>query len=115
MTTLKDMLSHLNYRAAVKLLGSDGVALLRKGGKMQVDLEEQVILADHLIQRRWAHPHRQRCGGAGGSAGFGRRGTGEVEQSVGHASRLSQCRSVGAAVPLPADLAPNVYSGRVER
>ena len=49
MTTLKDMLSHLNYRGAVKLLGSDGVALLRKGGKMHVDLEEQVILADDLF------------------------------------------------------------------
>lgn len=49
MTTLKDVLSHLKYRSAVKLLGPDGVALLRKGGKMQVDLEEQVILADDLF------------------------------------------------------------------
>lgn len=49
MTTLKDVLSHLKYRAAVKLLGPDGVALLRQGGKMAIDLEEQVILADDLF------------------------------------------------------------------
>lgn len=33
MTTLKDVLSHLEYRTAVKLLGPRGVELLRKGGK----------------------------------------------------------------------------------
>jgi superfamily II DNA or RNA helicase len=49
MTTLKDVLSHLKYRAAVKLLGAQGVELLRRGGKFDIDIEEQVILTDDLF------------------------------------------------------------------
>ena len=48
--TFKDILSHLHYRDACRLLGIDGERLLREGGKWEIDLEQQVQLkGDHLI------------------------------------------------------------------
>ena len=40
----KDILSHLNYRDACKLLGPQGEVLLRMGGKWDIDPYEQVSL-----------------------------------------------------------------------
>ena len=39
---LKDILSHLHYPDACRLLGADGEKLLRQGGKWEIDLEHQV-------------------------------------------------------------------------
>ena len=45
MITLKDKLSRLTYRQACKLLGPQGGKLIRSGGKYDIDLVEQVVLA----------------------------------------------------------------------
>jgi SNF2 family DNA or RNA helicase len=42
MLTLKDKLSHLNYRKACKLLGGEGEKLIMKGGKFDIDIDGQV-------------------------------------------------------------------------
>ena len=44
MFNLKDRLSHLTYTQACKLLGSEGGKLIRKGGKYDINIEDQVIL-----------------------------------------------------------------------
>ncbi len=44
ITSLKDILSYLTYRQACKLLGPEGERLIRKGGKWDIDLYEQVTL-----------------------------------------------------------------------
>ncbi|NNL78837.1 MAG: helicase, partial [Desulfobacterales bacterium] len=44
MVTLKDKLSHLNYTQACRLLGSRGKQLILAGGKLDIDLFEQVRL-----------------------------------------------------------------------
>ncbi len=44
MINLKDKLSHLTYRQACKLLGPEGEKLIRKGGKFDINIEDQVIL-----------------------------------------------------------------------
>ncbi len=41
--TLKDILSHLSYRQASKLLGPEGEQLIQTGGKYEIDIGEQVI------------------------------------------------------------------------
>jgi len=43
-TSFKDILSYLTYRQACKLLGPGGERLIRKGGKWDIDLYEQVTL-----------------------------------------------------------------------
>ncbi len=42
--TLKDRLSRLNFTQACKLLGAQGRQLIQRGGKFQIDLDEQVYL-----------------------------------------------------------------------
>lgn len=44
MLNLKDKLSHLSFTQACKLLGPQGKQHLMRGGKWDIDLEEQVIL-----------------------------------------------------------------------
>lgn len=46
MATLRDHLSRLTLRQAVKLLGPGGDTLLRSGGRRAMELDEQVRLAD---------------------------------------------------------------------
>ncbi len=50
MINLKDKLSHLTYRQACKLLGSQGEKLIRQGGQYDIDLSEQVVLQRDLFQ-----------------------------------------------------------------
>ena len=50
MINLKDKLSHLTYRQACKLLGSQGEKLIRQGGQYDIDLTEQVVLQRDLFQ-----------------------------------------------------------------
>ncbi len=49
MTPLKSSLAHLTYRKAVKILGPAGALLLREGGGLDIDIEEQVLLTDDLF------------------------------------------------------------------
>jgi superfamily II DNA or RNA helicase/predicted nucleic acid-binding Zn finger protein len=49
MITLKDKLSHLNFRQAGKLLGPEGEKLIREGGKYDIDLTEQVTVGRDLF------------------------------------------------------------------
>jgi hypothetical protein len=42
MIRLKDTLSHLTFRGACKLLGPEGEQLIRKGGRYDIDIAEQV-------------------------------------------------------------------------
>ena len=44
MLTLKDILSHLTYVKACKLLGPQGEKLIWAGGKYDIDLTDQVRL-----------------------------------------------------------------------
>jgi hypothetical protein len=48
--TLKDRLSRLNFTQACKLLGEEGRQLIQRGGKFEIDLEEQVYLAGDLFR-----------------------------------------------------------------
>ncbi len=50
MINLKDKLSHLTYRQACKLLGTNGEKLIRLGGKYEIDISEQVILKKDIFQ-----------------------------------------------------------------
>ena len=50
MINLKDKLSHLTYRQACKLLGTNGEKLIRQGGKYEIDLSEQVTLNKNIFQ-----------------------------------------------------------------
>ncbi len=50
MLSLRDRLSHLTYRQACKLLGPTGEEFLRKGGKCEVDIGEQVLLAHDFFR-----------------------------------------------------------------
>jgi uncharacterized Zn finger protein len=49
--TLRDLLSRLSYTQACKLLGGDGAALLREGGKYDIDPVD-VVLADERLTAR---------------------------------------------------------------
>ena len=51
--TLKDRLSRLNFTQACKLLGPDGRQLIQRGGKFDVDLDEQVYLSGDLLRVRF--------------------------------------------------------------
>lgn len=48
--TLKDRLSRLNFTQACKLLGPEGRQLIQRGGKFEVDLDEQVYLEGDLFR-----------------------------------------------------------------
>ncbi len=48
--TLKDRLSHLTYRGACKLLGPEGERLIRQGGKVHIDIDEQVTWGTNLLR-----------------------------------------------------------------
>ncbi len=50
MINLKDKLSHLTYRQACKLLGSEGERLIRTGGKYDIDITEQVVWGDNFFR-----------------------------------------------------------------
>ncbi|MEJ2038737.1 MAG: hypothetical protein P8X55_07360 [Desulfosarcinaceae bacterium] len=50
MVTLRDKLSHLSFTQACKLLGSQGKALIMRGGQWEIDLFEQVSLSDEKFQ-----------------------------------------------------------------
>ncbi len=50
MINLKDKLSHLTYTQACKLLGPEGERLIRKGGKYEIDITEQVTLSNDLFR-----------------------------------------------------------------
>jgi hypothetical protein len=50
MLGLKDRLSRLNYREACKLLGPEGGALIRQGGKYEIDIDERVTWGDDLLR-----------------------------------------------------------------
>ena len=48
--TLFERLSRLNHRQAVKLLGGNGEKLLIAGGKLEIDITEQVTLAPNVFR-----------------------------------------------------------------
>ncbi|MGD0919602.1 MAG: DEAD/DEAH box helicase [Thermodesulfobacteriota bacterium] len=50
MISLKDRLSHLTYKEACRLLGSEGEQLIRTGGKYDIEINENVILEDDLFR-----------------------------------------------------------------
>ena len=50
MLELKDILSHLSYRQACKLLGPEGERLIRRGGQFDINLQDQVILNRDVFQ-----------------------------------------------------------------
>lgn len=52
MNTLKDILSHLTFRTACKLLGHEGDKLVRRGGQYEIDIEEQVTLSEDVFRLR---------------------------------------------------------------
>ena len=43
MTTFRDILSHLTFRQACKLLGENGQRLITEGGKYDINIAEQVV------------------------------------------------------------------------
>jgi len=50
--TLKDRLSRLTYRQACRLLGAEGEALLRQGGRREIDVERDVQMGGDRFQVR---------------------------------------------------------------
>ncbi len=53
MGSLKDILSHLNYAQACKMLGPQGERLIRQGGKFDIGIDEHVILTNGHFQLRF--------------------------------------------------------------
>lgn len=51
--TLIDKLSRLSYQQTIRLLGSDGVKLLRAGDKWDFNIEENVYLGEDLFRLRF--------------------------------------------------------------
>lgn len=50
MLELKDILSHLSYRQACKLLGPEGGKLITQGGKFEISLDDHVTLNRDFFQ-----------------------------------------------------------------
>ena len=50
MLTLRDKLSHLDYRTACKLLGPDGDGCIIRGGKYDIDIGDQVQLGNRIFR-----------------------------------------------------------------
>jgi hypothetical protein len=48
--SLKDRLSRLNFTQACKLLGAEGRQLIQRGGKFEIDLDDQVFLEGDLFR-----------------------------------------------------------------
>ena len=51
--TLRDLLSHLRYGQACRLLGERGKQLIMEGGSYEVDIDAQVFLGDDLFRLRF--------------------------------------------------------------
>ncbi|MCC7474724.1 MAG: DEAD/DEAH box helicase [Pirellulales bacterium] len=51
--TLKDRLSRLTFAQACKLLGAEGRQIIRRGGKFEIDLNDQVYLEGDLFRVRF--------------------------------------------------------------
>ncbi|MBA3028403.1 MAG: DEAD/DEAH box helicase [Desulfobacteraceae bacterium] len=49
MTTLRDILSHLTFHQACKLLGVNGKTLIIEGGKYDINIEEQVQFSESSL------------------------------------------------------------------
>ena len=47
---LRDRLSRLSFKQAVKQLGEDGKQLIQQGGKFEIDIEQQVYFSGDLFQ-----------------------------------------------------------------
>ncbi len=47
MVALKDILSHLTYAQACKMLGPKGEQLIRHGGRFEISIDEQVSLTNN--------------------------------------------------------------------
>jgi len=52
--TCKDRLSRLTFTQACKLLGEEGRQLIQRGGKFEIDLDEQVYLAGDLYRVKFS-------------------------------------------------------------
>ncbi|MEX1229012.1 MAG: DEAD/DEAH box helicase [Planctomycetaceae bacterium] len=52
--TLKDRLSRLNFTRACKMLGEEGRQLIQRGGKYEIDLNEQVYLEGDLYRVKFS-------------------------------------------------------------
>src|SRR5208283_3420803 len=52
MNSLKDILSHLTFRKACRLLGAEGERLIRTGGQYDIDIDAQAALHDDAFQFR---------------------------------------------------------------
>ena len=50
MNSLKDLLSHLTFRKACKLLGAEGERLIRTGGRYDVDIDAQATFHDDAFR-----------------------------------------------------------------
>lgn len=50
MQTLTDILSHLSFRQATRMLGENGKALILQGGKFDIDPTDQIHLDEQLFQ-----------------------------------------------------------------
>ncbi len=51
--TFRDRLSQLDFLSACKLLGADGKKLIQQGGKIEINLEDQVFLGHDLFRVRF--------------------------------------------------------------
>ena len=52
----KDILSHLSYRQACKLLGPPGEELIRAGGTYEIDIGEQVVWGSDFFKLNLGGP-----------------------------------------------------------
>ena len=50
MNSLKDVLSHITFRKACKLLGTEGERLIRTGGRYDIDIDAQATLTDDAFR-----------------------------------------------------------------
>ena len=50
MNTLKDVLSHLTFSKACKLLGAEGKELIRTGGRYDIDVDSQATLHEDAFR-----------------------------------------------------------------
>ena len=50
MNSLKDVLSHLTFRKACRVLGAEGDRLIRTGGRYEIDIDAQATLHDDAFR-----------------------------------------------------------------
>ena len=48
--TFRDLLSHLNFETAAKLLGPDGRRLIMAGAKREIDIRKHVVMSEDSLQ-----------------------------------------------------------------